>query len=432
KPRFHRTTLAQILLVGLCAFCVPGIWSAMNGLGVGGSQSPNVVNGANALLYAFMTLTCFLGPWLTNLIGFRATLSLGSIGYPLYAAGLYLNNRTGATWLVYLGSVACGLSAGFFWSVEGAIATGYPEQHKRGRYIATWFTFRNFGNVIGGAISLGINHSVNQRGQVGYQTYLGFIAIQCLGVVFGLFLSNPEKVQRDDGTRIEAPRGVPWRQELAAMWRLARSKSILLLIPLFWYFGWIQAYPGTYLATYFTVRARALGSFLSAVVGTLATWLTGTLVDVPWVKSRQTRAVVTYVLIALLNSATWIWAVVIQNEYRHTRPLLDWADQETFGRGFGVYMFERISLSMVENYIYWCIGNLSDSPGDQIRYSSLLRGIETAGVAVGFGVQAVPTALIVTVGINFGLWFLALPFSYSATLQVVRKFRKISSVEGQD
>lgn len=80
---------------------------------------------------------------------------------------------------------------------------------------------------------------------------------------------------------------------------------------------------------------------------------------------------------------------------------------------------------MVENYVYWCIGNLSDSPGDQIRYSSLLRGVETAGVAVGFGVQAVPTALIVAASINCGLWFLALPFSYYATLQVVRKFEKL-------
>lgn len=422
RPRFFYSTLFQILVVGLCAFCAPGIWSAMNGLGVGGSQSPDLVNTANALLYALMTVTCFAGPLITNAIGFRWTLTLGSLGYPLYAAGLYLNNRTGATWLVYLGCVTCGISAGFFWSVEGAVATGYPEQHKHGRYIATWFTFRNFGNIIGGAVSLAINHRVNQRGQVGYQTYLAFIAIQCLGLVIGPLLSNPEKVQRDDGTRIEAPRGIDWREELREMWRLARSRSILLLVPLFWYFGWIQAYPGTYLATYFTVRARALGSFMSAVVGTLATWLGGSLVDLPWLKNRKHRAIVTFVVIALMNSATWIWAVIIQNEYRHTNPVLDWGNQRSFGRGFGLYLFERISLGLVENYIYWCIGNLSDSPGDQIRYSSLLRGIETAAVAVGFGVQAVPTALIATASINLGLWFIALPFSYYATLQVVRKF----------
>ncbi|KAE8154327.1 major facilitator superfamily domain-containing protein [Aspergillus avenaceus] len=410
KPPFHRTTLFQILVVGLCAFCAPGIWSAMNGLGVGGSQSPDLVNAANALLYAFMTITCFAGPWLTNLIGFRFTLAIGSVGYPLYAAGLYLNNRTGATWLVYLGSLTCGISAGFFWSVEGAISTGYPEQHKRGRYIATWFTFRNFGNIIGGAISLGINHDVAGKGQVGHQTYLGFIAIQCLGLPVGLFLSIPAKVQRDDGTKTEAPRGIDPREGLKAMWSLARSRSIFLLIPLFWYFGWIQAYPGTYLATYFTVRARALGSFLSAVVGILSTWLAGSLVDLPWLSNRHARAVLTYVLIAALNTATWIWAVIIQNEYRSTNPVLDWGDQGAFGRGFGLYMFERISLSM-------------------IRYSSLLRGIETAGVAVGFGVQAIPAPLIVTACVNFGLWGIALPFSYFATVKVVRKFREAALPE---
>ena len=206
----------------------------MNGLGVGGSASPDLVNAANAILYGFMTITCFAGPWMTNLIGFRWTLALGTLGYPLYAAGLYTNNRFGNVWFVYVGAVACGISAGFFWSVEGAIATGYPENHKRGRYIATWFTFRNMGNLIGGSISLGLNVKVDEAGQVGYPTYLAFIAIQCLGFFFGLLLSNPEKVQRDDGTEIEAPRGTKPMDELEAMWKLLTSKSILLLAPLFW------------------------------------------------------------------------------------------------------------------------------------------------------------------------------------------------------
>lgn len=72
RPIFFRSTLFQILVVGLCAFSAPGIWSAMNGLGVGGSQSPDLVNAANALLYAFMTVTCFAGPWLTNIVSFPA------------------------------------------------------------------------------------------------------------------------------------------------------------------------------------------------------------------------------------------------------------------------------------------------------------------------------------------------------------------------
>lgn len=428
KRSFYRSTLFQILVVGLCAFSAPGIWSAMNGLGVGGSQSPNLVNAANALLYAFMTVTCFAGPWVTNIIGFRNTLIIGGIGYPLYAAGLYLNNRTGATWLVYFGSVTCGITAGIFWSVEGAVATGYPEAHKRGRYVATWFTFRNFGNIIGGSIALAVNHKVNHKGKVGYATYIVFIAIQCLGVPLAFFLSNPEKVQRSDGTSLESGRGTPWRVELRQMIKLTLSKPILLLAPLFVYFGFMQGYPGTYFATYFTVRSRALGSFLSAVVGTLATWFSGLLLDIPWA-SRQRRATFVFIFIAGLNTATWIWAVYIQNEYHHTKPTLDWGDQATFGRGFGLYMFERVSLSMIENYIYWAIGNLSDSPGDQIRYSSILRGIETGAVALGFGVQAAPTILIATASINMGLWAIALPFGYYATQQVVKRFNELEQIK---
>ncbi|TXT16093.1 hypothetical protein VHUM_00596 [Vanrija humicola] len=379
------------------------------------------MNSVTAIAYALMTLTCFLGPWITNIIGFRYTLALGTVGYPLFAAALYANNRYGNVWFVYLGGVLCGTSAGFFWSVEGAISTGYPEAHKRGRYLATWFTFRNAGSIVGGSIALAINHKANHAGAVSYKTYQAFIAIQCLGVPIGLLLSNPEKVRRDDGTRIEAPRGIHPLVQAKEMWRLLKSPSILLLAPLFWYFGWIQAYPGTYLAVYFTVRSRALASLLFAVVMSLSTWASGSIVDLKWSKNRKTRALAAFGLVAVLNSITWIWSVIIQDEYRKTSPVLDWSDPG-FGRGFGAYMFQCIAQGIVENFIYWSISNLSDSPGDQIRYSSLLRGIETAAVAVGFGVQAVPTKLIITAGINLAWWFIALPFAYFATITVVKKF----------
>ena len=36
-------------------------------------------NAANAILYGFMTVTCFLGPWITNLLGFRWTLRIWAL-----------------------------------------------------------------------------------------------------------------------------------------------------------------------------------------------------------------------------------------------------------------------------------------------------------------------------------------------------------------
>jgi len=39
--------------------------------------------------------------------------------------------------------------------------------------------------------------------------------------------------------------------------------------------------------------------------------------------------------------------------------------------------------------------------------------------------------LIATASINFGLWFIALPFSYYATLQVIKKFNKLDRMREQ-
>ncbi len=61
----------------------------------------------------------------------------------IYSASLYTNNRYGTVWFVYLGSAACGLSAGIFWAAEGAIMLSYPEPNKRGRYLAYWLAYRN-------------------------------------------------------------------------------------------------------------------------------------------------------------------------------------------------------------------------------------------------------------------------------------------------
>lgn len=52
-------------------------------------------------------------------------------------------------------------------------------------------------------------------------------------------------------------------------------------------------------------------------------------------------------------------------------------------------------------------------------------------MALGLGVQAVPTALIATASINLSLWFIALPFSYYATLQVVREWTERQQTQQQ-
>lgn len=113
----------------------PGLWNAMNALGAGGAQEPFLVNAANALVFGLMGFLCLFGGPIANRIGLSWTLLLGAVGYPLYSAGLYTNNRFGNVWFVLVGAAACGISAGLFWASEGAVALGYPEPSKRGKYM---------------------------------------------------------------------------------------------------------------------------------------------------------------------------------------------------------------------------------------------------------------------------------------------------------
>lgn len=112
KRTWYHTTLFNAFVIGGVGFIAPGLWNAMNNLGAGGAQEPYLVNAANSLVFAIMGFMCLFGAPLANSIGLRWTLFLGAVGYPVYSAGLYANNRYGNTWLVLVGAVACGLSAG--------------------------------------------------------------------------------------------------------------------------------------------------------------------------------------------------------------------------------------------------------------------------------------------------------------------------------
>lgn len=57
---------------------------------------------------------------------------LGTFGYAPYAAGFFVVDRYGASWLLLFGSVTCGLSACFLWVASGAVFMGYSEENRKG------------------------------------------------------------------------------------------------------------------------------------------------------------------------------------------------------------------------------------------------------------------------------------------------------------
>lgn len=125
-----------------------------------------------------MTVSCLTGSILINRLNFRYALALGTVGYSIYSAALYQNNRHGTQWFIYLGSAACGITAGFFWAAEGAIMLSYPLPENRGKYLAYWLAYRNSGSILGGAINLAFNYSGRSLGKLDWRTYIVFVVLR--------------------------------------------------------------------------------------------------------------------------------------------------------------------------------------------------------------------------------------------------------------
>ncbi|KAK0561337.1 hypothetical protein OC861_005865 [Tilletia horrida] len=402
KVKWYRSVGYNITILGMCSFLAPGLWGAMAALGAGGSERPHLVNAANALTFCLMVVTSALTSTLIRWTSVKFALMFGTSGYAVYAAGLYLNKRSGVEWLVYLGAATCGISAGTFWSVEGAIGIGYPSRESVGRWVSYWLAWRVLGQIIGGIINLALNADNSGEGSISTNTYLVFIVLQALGPAAAYFLNPPAKVQRRDGSPVYLNIDNNTKDELRAMLKIFLKPETLLIVPLIFQTTFSESLTGTYAVSYFSVRSRALGSLLSAICAQIANFILGFLLD--WKKPTiNRRARVAYLSLYAFAGGMWIFAIKLMNEYHRTKPALDWSDSG-FSRGFALYIMLQIMFNVLYEYTYWLVGAINDDPSELIRLTSIVRGVESAGQAVSYGINSTGFRLDAVAGINMGLW----------------------------
>lgn len=291
-----------------------------------------------------MVVTCAMASVFVKYIGIRWTLILGAAGYCPFAAGLYCNNRFGSSWFVLFGAACCGLGAGLFWMAEAAIALSYPEPYNQGRFLSVWLMFRVGGQVLGGAVNLGLSAHRAEAGSVSYSVYEVFIALQAAAPFIGLLLTNPPKVQRTDGVTVSCaiPKTMSIRAELLATAKLFVSTRYLLVVPLIASSVFSEAVFFTFQGLWFTVRARALASFLSGIMAIIGGYLLGFFIDNKKISERL-RGRYSFITLITLQGAWWIWGTVIVTQYHQTRPLYDWAS-DGFGKGFAWFLLMGTSV----------------------------------------------------------------------------------------
>ncbi|ORY91542.1 major facilitator superfamily domain-containing protein [Leucosporidium creatinivorum] len=406
KILWYRSTWFAATVLGLCNLAAPGIWGAMNSLGAGGQATPYLTNTSNALTFCLMVLTAFLTSAIVRYIGVKWTLFFGAAGYAPYAAGLYCNNVFNNTWFILLGAALCGISAGTFWAIEAAIALSYPEPENQGRFLGWWLSFRVGGQILGGAVNLGINANRSGAGKVNPKVYLVFIAIQAVGPFLAFFLPSPKKVQRTDGLPVRLFVTTGLLHEIKAAGRLFFTKRFLLIVPLIVCTVFPESYSYTYTALAFSVRGRALGSFLSGVVAIVAGNLLGFLLDRKNI-SLKTRARAAFFIAMGLQGCWWVWSTIITKQLHDSGRTYDWSD-EGFGKAFALYLFLVTGFQLNYLYLYFVCGTLVEEPADIIRIGGLLRATESAAQAVSYGLNAIESfGLIGASALNFALWGVA-------------------------
>ena len=406
---WFRSVPFQIAIACGVSFTAPGMWDALGGLGAGGAAEPYAVSAANALVYGLFAVVCVLAGAANNRIGLKYGLALGAIGYPLYGAGLYTNNQSSTTWFLLFGSALCGISAGWFWSAEGAIIIGYPSPKDRAFYLAVWQTAKAAGPIVGGAINLGLNANRSTAGSVGSATYIVFIVIMCLGLPIALCLSPAEKVWRKDGTKAVVRKEATWALEFKAVWTLFCSRRILLLLPAFFISYFYNGFLSTFLTTYFTVRSRAFSSFFTNFAGIFSSFIIASLLDRQTIFIK-TRAKIAFSSIVLILTGTWIWAIVLQHRYYSAAesPVFDWF-KGGFGSAYALVFFWTFAGQAFQQFLYWLVGQYTTDLSSLSRHTGILRSFEALGQTVAWAMQSEGNANhFVSIGINFGILLLCI------------------------
>lgn len=205
---------------------------------------------------------------------------------------------------------------------------------------------------------------------------------------------------------------------------------------------------------YFTVRARALASFLTAVLGFLGNMLTGAVLDLPgFAPAAKSRAV--YLFLAAALTACWAWITVVQARLSRLNDdkgvittSFDVGQSGPAASAFAVYLLFRFLYEALQTYLYWLMGEVTyqgaDGDGEQVaagssstssvavaqvvdeekekekeasragelaRTTGILRSWESLGSTIAYAVGAAGVSNTKQLVLGFVLWGLTVPFT---------------------
>lgn len=415
--RYYANPYAQVSIIGLTAFCCPGMFNALSGMGGGGQVDPGPSDEANIALYSTFAAVSFFAGSIHNKLGTRLTLWLGSLGYVVYiSAFLSYNFNQNAGFIVFAGALL-GVCASLFWSAQGAAMLSYPTEATKGRAIAIFWTIFNLGAVIGSAVAMGLSWHSAEGSSLGNGTYAAFVVITFAGGLISALLKDPSTIVRSDGSTVVAAKSTTWRFELVGLYRLLRTDTwILLLFPMFFASNFFYTWQNqVFNAKLFSLRTRALNSLLYWLAQIFGSLFLSLVVDRKTL-ARRMRAWIAWAITLTVVFAVWGGSYAEQRKFSRTdlpAQRIDFMDSGAFVGPCFLYLFSGFMDSVWQCFTYWLMGAISNDLSKLAVIAGLYKSIQSAGAATAFGLdhakQPYMTILAVTWAICAGGLFLAVP-----------------------
>ncbi|KAF5019809.1 hypothetical protein F66182_8178 [Fusarium sp. NRRL 66182] len=391
---WYASPKVQLVMVASVCFMCPGMFNALTGMGGGGRVDPTLTNDMNTALYSTFAVFGFFGGTIVNRLGVKLTLSLGGVGYGIYAISLLLadHSNNARPFNLFAGTLL-GLCAAMLWTAQGTIMISYPNEAQKGRYFAWFWGIFNMGAVIGSLIPLGENIDTNANVNVSAGTYIGFGVLMFFGAALALLLCNANDVIRKDGTYVILMKNPTWQSELWGLYETIRFEPfVLALFPMFFASNWFYVYQFNVVnGAYFSTRTKALNSLVYWLAQIAAAAIWGHLLDMDHIR-RSIRARIALVVLFALTFIIWGPGYVFQRTYTRQDAEVDgfatdWDDSGHIGPMF-LYIFYGFYDAAWQATVYWFMGALSNSGRRCANYIGFYKGIQSAGAAVSNNLDA--------------------------------------------
>lgn len=333
------------------------------------------------------------------MLGPRLTLSIGTMGYSLYIGGLWAFQVHGTKWFLIFAGAILGVTAALLWSAQGSIMMAYPLEKDKGRSFTLFWAIFQMGTIVGSSIALGIEANSTLPG-VSTGVYLAFMIIMLTSIVTSWLLLPPRSVVRADGTVVELENAISPRQEFRELRLLLKDWRMIALFPMFFSSNYFYSYQGAITAALFNGRTRALISLLEGVGQILGSIVIGQLTDnLPF--GRRKRALISTVVVVVFNCVIWGCGLGFQLQFTRANTVVrgvaipwDWTSGVAIGPVL-LLMAYYVADAMYQGLIYYSMSSLTNEPFKLARMAGYYKGVQSAGAAVSFGMDAVKVSGVI-------------------------------------